>query len=92
MYVLQFLKKKELTCNIFSEFHDTIYQQYDDYLTGPTPIKMKLLGFWEFFSQSTSNPQKTYKAIKKATNPIKYKQAVAEILTNEMKIEKAKRR
>jgi len=78
--------------NIFSEFHDTIYQQYDDYLTGPTPIKMKMLGFWEFFSQSTSNPQKTYKAIKKATNPVKYKQSVAEILNNEMKIEKAKRR
>ena len=73
---------------IFSKFHDTIYQQYDDYLTGPTPIKMKMLGFWEFFAQSTSNPQKTYKAIKKATSPIKYKQAVAEILSKEMKLEK----
>ena len=47
---------------------------------------MKMLGFWEFFSQSTSNPQKTYKAIKKATNPIKYKQAVAQILRTEMKV------
>jgi len=70
---------------IFSEFHDTIYKQYDAYLSGPTPIKMKMLGFWEFFSQATSNPQKTYKAIKKATNPIKYKQAVAQILNTEMK-------
>ncbi|MEQ3664085.1 tRNA-dihydrouridine synthase family protein [Olleya sp.] len=68
---------------IFSQFHDTIYQQYDDYLSGPTPIKMKMLGFWEFFSQSFSNPQKTYKAIKKASNPVKYKQAVATILNNE---------
>lgn len=68
---------------IFSQFHDTIYQQYDDYLSGPTPIKMKMLGFWEFFSQSFSNPQKTYKAIKKANNPVKYKQAVATILNNE---------
>jgi hypothetical protein len=50
---------------------------------------MKMLGFWEFFSQSTSNPQKVYKAIKKATNPFKYKQTVAEILNAEMKIEKA---
>ncbi len=56
---------------IFSAFHDTIYQQYDDYLSGPTPIKLKMLGFWEFFSQSTSNPQKTFKAIKNATNPFK---------------------
>lgn len=78
--------------SIFSEFHDTIYQQYDDYLTGPTPIKMKMLGFWEFFAQSTSNPQKTYKAIKKATNAIKYKQAVAEILSKEIKLEKETKR
>lgn len=70
---------------IFSEFHDTIYQQYDEYLSGPTPIKMKMLGFWEFFAQSFSNPQKTYKAIKKAGNPVKYKQAVKEILNKEKK-------
>tara|TARA_B110000091_G_C13721548_1_gene435000 strand:+ start:46 stop:990 length:945 start_codon:yes stop_codon:yes gene_type:complete len=68
--------------NIFSEFHDTIYNQYDAYLSGPTPIKMKMLGFWEFFSQSFPNPQKTFKAIKKAGNPKKYQQAVATILKN----------
>ncbi|MFD2552423.1 tRNA dihydrouridine synthase [Bizionia sediminis] len=66
--------------DIFSEFHDSIYKQYDDYLSGPTPIKMKMLGFWEFFAQVTSNPQKSYKAIKKASNPVKYRQAVAAIL------------
>ena len=66
--------------DIFSTFHDEIYQQYDAALSGPTPIKMKMLGFWEYFSQSFSNPQKTYKKIKKATNPHKYRQAVVEIL------------
>ena len=71
---------------IFSEFHNTIYQQYDEYLSGPTPIKMKMLGFWEFFSQATSNPQKTFKAIKKASSPIKYKQTVAQIINAEMKL------
>lgn len=69
---------------IFSEFHNTIYEQYDAYLSGPTPIKMKMLGFWEYFSQSTSNPQKTYKAIKKADNPLKYRKAVDQILNIEM--------
>ena len=67
----------------FSEFHDTIYQQYDAALSGPTPIKMKMLGFWEYFSQSFSNPHKTYKKIKKAGNAKAYAQAVAEILNNE---------
>ena len=70
---------------IFSEFHDTIYQNYDAYLSGPTPIKMKMLGFWDYFSQSTSNPQKTLKAIKKAANPVKYRKAVAEIIAAESK-------
>lgn len=69
--------------DIFSEFHDTIYQQYDAALSGPTPIKMKMLGFWEYFSQSFSNPQKTYKKIKKAGNPRAYTQAVTEILKSE---------
>ncbi|WP_339894862.1 tRNA-dihydrouridine synthase family protein [uncultured Algibacter sp.] len=72
--------------DIFESFHNTIYTQYDNYLSGPTPIKMKMLGFWEFFSQSYSNPQKTYKAIKKASNPLKYKQAVSTIFYNERKL------
>ncbi len=69
----------------FRAFHDTIYEQYDAALSGPTPIKMKMLGFWEFFSQSTRNPQKVYKAIKKAGNPVKYRQAVGEIIAAQRK-------
>jgi tRNA-dihydrouridine synthase len=66
--------------DIFNEFHDRIYQEYDAALSGPTPIKMKMLGFWEYFAQSFPNPQKTYKKIKKAGNPKKYAIAVAEII------------
>lgn len=69
--------------DIFREFHDTIYHHYDAALSGPTPIKMKMQGFWEFFSQSFSNPQKTFKKIKKTNKPQAYQQAVAEILNNE---------
>ena len=69
--------------DIFSDFHDRIYREYDAALSGPTPIKMKMLGFWEFFSQSCSNPQKTYKKIKKANNPRAYQLAVSEILKTE---------
>lgn len=68
---------------IFNEFHDTIYHEYDAALSGPTPIKMKMLGFWEYFSTSFSNPQKTFKKIKKATNPRSYQEAVKEIFNNE---------
>ena len=64
---------------IFEAFHDTIYQEYDAYLQGPTPIRMKMLGFWEYFSESFSNPQKTFKKIKKAGNSRNYEMAVKEI-------------
>jgi tRNA-dihydrouridine synthase len=67
---------------IFEAFHDTIYQEYDTYLQGPTPIRMKMLGFWEYFSESFSNPQKTYKKIKKAGNSKNYEAAVKEIFKN----------
>lgn len=68
---------------IFEEFHDTIYREYDAYLQGPTPIKMKMLGFWEYFSESFSNPQKTFKKIKKAGNQKHYEEAVKEIFKSE---------
>ena len=68
---------------IFNEFHDTIYQEYDAALSGPTPIKMKMLGFWEYFSTSFSNPQKTFKKIKKAQSPRAYHEAVKEIFNSE---------
>jgi hypothetical protein len=44
---------------------------------------MKMLGFWEYFSQSFSNPQKTYKKIKKAGNVKNYAKAVEEIFKDE---------
>jgi len=68
---------------IFEEFHDTIYRDYDAYLQGPTPIRMKMLGFWEYFSESFSNPQKTLKKIKKAGNSKHYEEAVKEIFKSE---------
>ena len=67
---------------IFEAFHDEIYKEYDAYLSGPTPIRMKMLGFWEYFSESFSNPQKTFKKIKKAGNSKNYESAVKEIFRN----------
>ena len=67
---------------IFEAFHDEIYREYDAYLQGPTPIRMKMLGFWEYFSKSFSNPQKTFKKIKKAGNSKNYEAAVKEIFKN----------
>lgn len=72
----------ENSMEIFREFHDTIFNEYEAFLSGPTPIRMKMYGFWEYFSQSFSNPQKVLKKIKKASNIKKYEVAVSEILAN----------
>lgn len=66
--------------DVFNEFHEQIFTAYDAALSGPTPIKMKMLGFWEYFSKSFENPQKTYKKIKKAKDVKAYTIAVREII------------
>ncbi|WP_299782337.1 tRNA-dihydrouridine synthase family protein [uncultured Formosa sp.] len=68
---------------IFKAFHDTIYQQYDEALSGPMPIKMKMLGFWEYFSQSFNDSKKVYKMIKKNGSPRNYKATVNEIFAKQ---------
>lgn len=73
------LEYPENRWSIFRDFHDDLYQVYDASLSGPVPIKMKMLGFWEYFSQSFSNPRKTYKKIKKAGNAKNYLLAVDDI-------------
>jgi len=66
----------------FRAFHDQIYAHYDEFLQGPTPIKMKMQGFWGYFAEQFDNPQKTFKKIKKAGNLRNYVTAVNEILNS----------
>jgi tRNA-dihydrouridine synthase len=67
----------------FSDFHDTLFQYYDEALSGPKHIVIKMQGFWEYFSQLFSNPHKAYKAIKKAGSLIVYHEAVRANLAGE---------
>lgn len=69
---------------IFSKFHDTIFHEYDEALSGHTQTILKMLGFWGYFSLSFSNPHKTFKKIKKAKNIHAYEDAVKSILNKEM--------
>ncbi len=69
----------ENSMEIFREFHDTLYTDYESFLSGPTPLRMKMMGFWEYFALSFSNPQKVFKKIKKAKSLQNYQAAVAEI-------------
>ncbi len=67
----------------FSDFHDTLFQYYDEALSGPKHKVLKMQSFWEYFSQLFSNPHKAYKAIKKAGSLTSYHEAVRANLAGE---------
>ncbi len=66
---------------IFSKFHDTLFHQYEQALSGKSHVLTKMLHYWEYFSTTFDNPHKTFKLIKKAKNIKAYEEAVSKILT-----------
>ncbi|MGQ1946527.1 tRNA dihydrouridine synthase [Geofilum sp. OHC36d9] len=60
----------------FSDFHDALFQYYDEALSGPKHIVLKMQSFWAYFSSLFENPHKTYKIIKKAKSISSYHEAV----------------
>ncbi|CAM3934914.1 tRNA-dihydrouridine synthase [Flavobacterium sinopsychrotolerans] len=68
---------------LFSAFHDTLYDIYSESLSGSTHILLKMYHLWEYFSATFSNPHKILKKIKKAQSIRNYEAAVAEIFKNE---------
>jgi tRNA-dihydrouridine synthase len=69
---------------LFSAFHDTLYQGYSESLSGSTHILLKMHHLWEYFSVLFSNPHKVHKNIKKSKSIRNYEATVAEILKAEI--------
>jgi len=67
---------------IFSKFHDTLFEEYASALSGKSHVLIKMLHYWEYFSEVFPESRKTLKRIKKASNLFKYEQAVRENLSN----------
>ena len=65
---------------LLSQFHDDLFNQYDEALSGSSHTVSKMRNFWEYYSLAFSNPHKAFKKIKKAKNIIAYKVAVKEIM------------
>lgn len=65
---------------VFGKFHDTLFNEYESALSGQSHVLIKMLHFWEYFSTTFSNPQKTLKKIKKAKSIPTYESAVREII------------
>ena len=67
----------------FRMFHDTLFNEYEQALSGPGHILTKMYHFWEYFSSSFNNSSKGLKKIKKAKSISAYEDAVSEILNSE---------
>lgn len=65
---------------IFKKFHDTLFNEYRQTLSGSSHLIMKMLGFWEYFATAFPNSPKGLKKFKKAKNIGAYQAAVNEIL------------
>lgn len=70
---------------IFGKFHDSLFDEFEEALSGPKHLHMKMTSLWEYFSNTFSNPKKVYKQIKKAKSISAYDTAVRSILAEERK-------
>jgi tRNA-dihydrouridine synthase len=70
-------------CELFYSFHNDLFLSYEEALSGPKHLLMKMYSLWEFFIQSFPHSPKGLKKIKKAQNLIVYREVVQEIITNE---------
>jgi len=70
---------------IFKDFHQTIFEQYEASLSGAHHILLKMTSFWEYFATHFIDPHKTFKKIKKSKSLKAYHLAVQEILNDEKK-------
>lgn len=66
--------------SIFSQFHNTLLDEYSQHLFGPSHIITKMCHFWEYFINSFPDSHKGLKKIKKAKSINAYDDAVREIL------------
>lgn len=72
--------------DIFSKFHDTLFSEFEQKLTGDKQVIMKMLSFWKYFATPLSNPTKIVKMIKKTKTIEAYDEAVFEIFNNERRV------
>ncbi|MGE0560557.1 MAG: tRNA dihydrouridine synthase [Flavobacteriales bacterium] len=71
---------------LFSKFHDTLFYEYSQALSGDSHTILKMLHYWEYFATRFNNPQKVIKKIKKTKNVVAYEDAVKRIFDDERSI------
>ena len=68
---------------VLSAFHDTLFSSYEEALSGPKHLLMKMYSLWEYFIQSFPSSPKGLKKIKKAQSISTYREVVKQIVNQE---------
>ncbi len=74
----------ENNIEIFKAFHEELYLEYEQALSGASHLLTKMFHFWEYFSMSFTNSHRVLKKFKKAKSIVAYKSAVSETFRNEI--------
>jgi tRNA-dihydrouridine synthase len=78
------LEYPENRMEVFGKFHDALFFEYQQTLSGAKHVIMKMLSFWEYFSLSFPDPIQIVKKIKKTKTIEDYDIALQEIFDMEM--------
>lgn len=71
----------------FSKFHDTLFAEFQQSLSGQAHVLLKMVSYWEYFSGLFPSSPKGFKKIKKAKTIDQYDNAVQQILEAERESE-----
>lgn len=69
---------------VFKKFHDTLFNSYEEALSGRSHVLSKMTSYWEYFSTAFLDTHKTFKKIKKAKSIDAYDDAVRWAFENEL--------
>jgi len=65
---------------VFGKFHDTLFDEFEQQLSGANHLMRKMYSFWEYFIEAFPHASKGLKKIKKAKSIEAYDEAVRGIL------------
>jgi tRNA-dihydrouridine synthase len=69
------------------KFHDTLFSEFEQALSGEKHVIMKMLSLWEYLASTFNEPHKVVKKIKKTKTFEAYDKAVIEIFEMESEVE-----
>lgn len=71
------------TKELIKEFHDDLFEQYKERMSGEMPVLFKMIELWTYMQDSFTNPEKYLKKIKKSKHFSEYEIAVNSLFRNE---------